>query len=148
MTEKDYAKYLKKTFDDCKKFIMDNNGKLEIVISNTPLKKLEFTIPKFKEFEEINIYSISVERSSREDYVHLAGVNILFFLVCLYLRLTNGNKGIFKEWSFNKSYDRFTTLKLDTFIMEETETGFFYYKIKDLKSTGKFKFNLPAVINK
>ena len=58
MTEKDYAKYLKKTFDDCKKFIMDNNGKLEIVISNTPLKKLEFTIPKFKEFEEINIYSI------------------------------------------------------------------------------------------
>lgn len=148
MTKNDYINFLISAFKICKSYIKE--GKREIFISEKKYNNLVFSIPSFKDIPEINIYSVSVSTSLYSKYNHLSGVNVLFFIVCLYLRIEKNNTGNYHEYKDytdekSKSYERIAKLKKNFFIYETLEKGFWYYPISELKSTKLFIFDLTKM---
>lgn len=145
MTKNEYTNLLISAFNKCKEIIKE--GKREVVIDTSSHKKIEFVIPSFENFEEITIYSISKDESLYNKYIHLSGVNILFFISCLYLRLINNNYGKYTEYTTNEERNRMNerikALKNSYFIFNENEKGFWYYPINEIKNTDKLMFDLP-----
>lgn len=149
MNKNEYTNLLISAFNKCKKTIKE--GKREIIIDTSSHKKIEFVIPSFENFEEITIYSISKDEYLYNKYIHLSGVNVLFFISCLYLRLLNNNNGKYHEYTSNEEIkrmsERIKILKTHSFIFSETEKGFCYYPISDLKNINKFVFDLPPIVD-
>lgn len=148
MTKNEYIKLLISAFKICKSYIKE--GKREIFISEKKYNDLVFSIPAFKDIPDINIYSVSLSTALYSKYKHLSGVNVLFFIVCLYLRIEENNTGTYYEYKdYNdeksKSYERIAKLKKNSFIYEKLHKGFWYYPISELKSTKLFIFDLTGM---
>lgn len=152
MTKNEYINSLVSAFNTCKEII--KKGKREIIISEHDYtrKELEIIIPPFEKCEGIKIHSIPDYESLYSEYIHLSGVNVLFYICCLYLRLIDSNHGKYHEYtSIDKSKkinEKINVLRRCSFIFEENEKGFWYYPIKDLKNTNKFVFDLPPLKKK
>ena len=144
MNKNEYTNLLISAFNKCKETIKE--GKREIIIDKDSHKKIEFVIPSFENFEEITIYSISKDECLYNKYIHLSGVNVLFYICCLYLRLLNNNYGKYHEYTSNdeikRMSERLKVLKNYSFIFNENKKGFWYYQINDLKNTKKLIFDL------
>lgn len=164
MTEKDYENILYYIFNACKEYIKENNillknnqkVKAKMLCIPTQSEKREYqfgfpkyVIPKFGELDEIRIYDISYFRYEDGKSINIAGVNVLYYIVCLYLQL-NGNKGVEFLYSAEsdsiKSFERTKILKLASFIFNYGEEKFKYYPLNDIKGTGRFIFDLPPCI--
>lgn len=148
MTKEMYFERLIKTFNETKKIIKE--GKQTVVIEKSKEKYTKFEIPAFGNFPDIKISSITEEQYSHSDYIHLAGVNVLFFLVCIYLIIEKNNTGIYYEYKNpgNKNLEmkeRIEILKKTSFIFEKDEKGFWYYPISELKNTPLFIFDLTEM---
>ena len=149
MNKNEYTNLLISAFNKCKEAIKE--GKREIIIDKDSHKKIEFVIPSFENFEEITIYSISKDECLYNKYIHLSGVNVLFYICCLYLRLIDSNKGKYYEYTFteerNRMSERIKILKKHSFIFSQNEKGFCYYQINDLKNINKLIFDLPPIVD-
>ena len=150
ITKKDYINYLISAFNECKNIIKE--GKREVAIQfekKSSSKYLVYNIPAFENNPEINIYSISAEKFLHSEYIHLSGVNVLFFIAALYLRVEKNNVGIYHEYTkeneYSKVRERTEILKQTSFILKKDEKGFWYYPISELKSTELFNFDLPKL---
>lgn len=151
MTKNEYINSLVSAFNTCKEII--KKGKREIIISEHEYtrKELEIIIPPFEKCEGIKIHSIPDYESLYSEYIHLSGVNVLFYICCLYLRLIDSNHGKYHEYtSIDKNKrmsEKLHILKISSFIFDEDKNGFWYYSIKDLKNTNKFVFDLPSIVD-
>lgn len=149
MNKNEYTNLLISAFNKCKETIKE--GKREIIIDKDSHKKTEFVIPSFENFEEITIYSISKDEYLYNKYIHLSGVNVLYYICCLYLRLLNNTQGKYYEYTSTEErkrmIERIKILKNQSFIFNENEKGFWYYQINDLKNTNKLIFDLPPIVD-
>lgn len=142
-------KQLTDAFNYSKQIIKDK--KKEVVIINDDsmelnLKKLEMSIPKLSKLEPFSIYSIPVEEALMQPYIHLSGVNVMFYIVCLYFIATDEHHGIYYKYhTSNREKERCNILKKKSFIFKEDKNGFLYFPINKLESTPYFKFDLPPV---
>ena len=94
--------------------------------------------------ERVEICSISLKKYITSEYIHLSGVNILYYLVCLYMRDVLKKKG---TYCAEKS-QKLKILKSSNFIFEENDNGFWYYSIAEIKEIGakeRFLFDLPKL---
>lgn len=135
----------KKIFDNCKSFILNNPNKV-LIVSKDKGRNVLYTVPtKNDEY----ICSIDIEQYTTGKFIHISGVNVLFYIVCLFLK-TQGNNGIRYNYLQNvqekKEIERIEILKGQNFIFKTDNTGFIYYPINLLKGTGKFIFDLPLWI--
>lgn len=135
----------KKIFDNCKSFILNNPNKV-LIVSKDKGRNVLYTVPtKNDEY----ICSIDIEQYTTGKFIHISGVNVLFYIVCLFLK-TQGNNGIRYNYLQNvqekKDIERIEILKGQNFIFKIDNTGFIYYPINLLKGTGKFIFDLPPCI--
>lgn len=135
----------KKIFDNCKSFILNNPNKV-LIVSKDKGRNVLYTVPtKNDEY----ICSIDIEQYTSGKFIHISGVNVLFYIVCLFLK-TQGNNGIRYNYLQNvqekKDIERIEILKRQNFIFKTDNTGFIYYPINLLKGTGKFIFDLPPCI--
>lgn len=149
MNKNEYTNLLISAFNKCKETIKE--GKREIIIDKSSHKKIEFVIPSFENFEEITIYSFSKDECLYNKYIHLSGVNVLFYISCLYLRLLNNNQGKYYEYTSTEErkrmIERIKVLKNYSFIFNENEKGFWYYPINEIKNTNKLIFDLPPIVD-
>lgn len=149
MNKNEYTNLLISAFNKCKETIKE--GKREIIIDKDSHKKTEFVIPSFENFEDITIYSISKDEYLYNKYIHLSGVNVLYYICCLYLRLLNNTQGKYYEYTSTEErkrmIERIKVLKNYSFIFNENEKGFWYYPINEIKNTNKLIFDLPSIID-
>lgn len=164
MTKNEYEKILFETFEKCKSDIIENNELLKInqkvkakvlcIPSQEEKKDYKFSfskyiIPKFDEFDEIRICDTSYFRYEDGKCINISGVNVLYYLVCMYLRL-QGNKGIEVLYSAEtesmKSFERVKILKSASFIFSYENEKFTYYPLSKIKGTDKFIFDIPPCI--
>ena len=96
MTKEIYLKKIIKSFNDCKKIIKE--GKRTPVIDTGKEKRTKLELPAFGDFPNLKIASISENEYSHSAYIHLAGVNVLFYLVCIYLRLDKNKVGKYRKY--------------------------------------------------
>lgn len=140
--QNDYKNLLLDTFNSVKQMIIKNE-RVPIIDSTREYKhcEAEFLRPNKK---SIDIYSISPSMYRNADYIHLSGVNIMFYLVCLYMRDVLKKKG---TYCAEKS-QKLKILKSSNFIFEENDNGFWYYSIAEIKEIGAkegFVFDLPKL---
>lgn len=151
MTKNEYIKSLIYAFNTCKKIIKE--GKVEIIIDfekEDNAKNLICTIPDFKKIPKIKIYSISIDTYLQSKFIPLSGVNVLFYIVALYLRIEKNNKGIYNKYKNpeserTKMKERTEILKKTSFIFERHDTGFWYYSVSELKNTSLFIFDIKKM---
>ena len=130
---------------NCVKQLIKENERVPIVDTMNTYRKKEGSIQKTQNGEEITIYSLSPTAYNTKPYIHLSGVNIMFYLVCLYLRAIKQDMGIYCEKEKTK---KITLLKMSNFIFEEDEKGYWYYPISQIKEFGAqegFIFDLPKL---
>lgn len=164
MTKNEYEKLLFETFEKCKSDIIENN---ELLKKNQKVKAKvlcipsqeekgdykfsfpKYIIPKFDEFDEIRICDTSYFRYEDGKCINISGVNVLYYLVCMYLRL-QGNKGVEVFYSAEtesmKSFERVKILKSASFIFIYENEKFTYYPLSEIKGTDKFIFDIPPCI--
>ena len=164
MTKNKYEKILSKTFEKCKSDIIGNNellnknlqAKAKVLCIPSPKEKEDnkfnfpkYIIPKFDKFDEIRICDTSYFRYEDGKCIKISGVNVLYYLVCIYLRL-QGNKGIEVFYSAEtesmKSFERVKILKSASFIFSYENEKFTYYPLSEIKGTGIFNFNISPRI--
>lgn len=164
MTKNDYEKILFDTFKKCKSDIIKNNellkehqkvkAKVLCIPSQEEKEDYKFSfpkyiIPKFDEFDEIRICDTSYFRYEDGKCINISGVNVLYYLVCMYLRL-QGNKGVEVFYSAEtecmKSFERVKILKSASFIFIYENEKFTYYPLSEIKGTDKFIFDIPPCI--
>lgn len=164
MTKNEYEKLLFETFEKCKSDIIKNNellkehqkvkAKVLCIPSQEEKEDYKFSppkyiIPKFGEFDEIRICETSYFRYEDGKCINISGVNVLYYLVCMYLRL-QGNKGVEVFYSAEtesmKSFERVKILKSASFIFSNENEKFTYYPLSEIKGTDKFIFDIPPCI--
>lgn len=164
MTKNEYEEILVKIFVECKSDIIKNNellkehqkvkAKVLCIPSQEEKKDYKFSppkyiIPKFGEFDEIRICETSYFRYENGKCINISGVNVLYYLVCMYLR-AQGNKGIEAYYSAEseiiKSLERVKILKSSSFIFSNENEKCTYYPLSEIKGTGIFNFNIPPCI--
>lgn len=164
MTKNEYEKILVKIFGKCKSDIIENNkllkehqkekAKVLCIPSQEEKKDYKFSlpkyiIPKFGEFDEIRICETSYFKYEDGKCINFSGVNVLYYLVCMYLR-AQGNKGIEVYYSAEseiiKSFERVKILKSSSFIFSYGNEKFTYYPLSEIKGTDQFKFDIPPCI--
>ena len=164
MTKNDYEKILFDTFKECKSDIIENNvllkkhqkvkAKVLCIPSQEEKEDYKFSppkyiIPKFGEFDEIRICETSYFRYEDGKCIKISGVNVLYYLVCMYLR-AQGNKGIEVLYSAEdksvKAFERTKILKSTSFIFSYEHEKFTYYPLSDIKGTDQFIFDIPPCI--
>lgn len=164
MTKNEYEKILFDTFEECKSDIIENNkllkehqkvkAKVLCIPSQEEKEDYKFSspkyiIPKFDEFDEIRICDTSYFRYEDGKCINISGVNVLYYLVCMYLRL-QGNKGVEVFYSAEtesmKSFERVKILKSASFIFIYENEKFTYYPLSEIKGTDKFIFDIPPCI--
>lgn len=132
----------KELFDNCKSFILNNPRKVLFVSKEKGRNVL------YKVNDEY-ICSIDIEKYTTGKFIHISGVNVLFYIVCMFLK-TQGNNGIrynyLQKEEDKKEEERIEILKGQNFIFKTDNTGVIYYPINLLKDTGKFIFDLPPCI--
>lgn len=166
MTKNEYEKILFETFEKCKSDIIENNellkkiqkvkAKVLCIPSQEEKEDYKFSspkyiIPKFGEFDEIRICETSYFRYEHGKCINISGVNVLYYLVCMYLRL-QGNKGIELLYSAEdesvKAFERTKILKSASFIFSNENEKLTYYPLSNIKGTGiiSFNFDIPSCI--
>ena len=118
------------------------NERVPIIDSTREYKHKEITVLRPNE-KNVEIYSISPSMYRNSYYIHLSGVNIMYYLVCLYMRDVLNKKG-----TYCTDTEKIKILKLSNFIFEEDNDGFWYYSIAEIKEVGAqegFLFDLPKL---
>lgn len=136
-----YENQLLDTFNNVKQIIKENKRVPIIDTKHEYKTEVNFTRPTGKDVE---IYSISLHRYITSEYIRISGVNVLFYLVCLYMRDVLIQKGTYCEEKTKK----LKILKSSNFIFEENDNGFWYYSIAEIKEIGAkegFFFDLPKL---
>ena len=136
-----YENQLLDTFNNVKQIIKENKRVPIIDTKHEYKTEVNFTRPTGKDVE---IYSISLHRYITSEYIRISGVNVLFYLVCLYMRDVLIQKGTYCEEKTKK----LKILKSSNFIFEEDDNGFWYYPIAEIKKIGAkegFLFDLPKL---
>lgn len=151
MIKKNYVDSLILAFNTCKELIVGGKSEIAIDFENKYNKKnLICNIPAFNNIPNIKIYCISKEKYLHSEYIHLSGVNVLFFIAALYLRVEKKNNGNYYEYTNNenemlKIKERTDILKQVSFIFEKDTKGFWYYPISELKNTSLFIFDIKKM---
>ena len=147
MSTNNYINQLVKAFNISKDIIKEAKRVPVIITNEAPLKhsKKEVEILESEFLPQITIYSISMEKYCSSKYLHLSGVNVLFYIVCLYF-ISNNIKGTYYKYqtSMQKS-EEVKLLRNNNFIFNKEENGFEYFEVSQLKSTTYFKFDLPQL---
>lgn len=138
----EYKNQLLTIFNQLKNMIKENK-RVPIIDPKHEYRKMEekFLRPNG---ERVEICSISLKKYITSEYIHLSGVNILYYLVCLYMRDVLKKKG---TYCAEKS-QKLKILKSSNFIFEENDNGFWYYSIAEIKEIGAkegFLFDLPKL---
>ena len=137
-----YKKQLQTIFNSVKKMIIKNE-RVPIIDPTRPYRRKELDLLRLNG-ENVEIYSITHSMYISLHYIHLSGVNIMFYLVCLYMRDVLNQKGAYCEEKTKK----LKLLKSSNFIFEEDDNGFWYYPIAEIKKIGSqegFLFDLPKL---
>lgn len=140
--QNDYKNLLLDTFKSVKQMIIKNE-RVPIIDSTREYKHCEARVLR-PNSSSIDIYSISPSMYRNADYIHLSGVNIMFYLVCLYMRDVLNKNGTYCE----EKTQKLKILKSSNFIFEEDDNGFWYYPIAEIKEIGAqegFLFDLPKL---
>ena len=133
-----YKNHLQNVFNHVKQMIKENE-RVPIIDSTREYRHREVSILE----KDIEIYSISPSMYRNSYYIHLSGVNILYYLVCLYMRDVLNKKG-----TYCTDTEKLKILKSSNFIFEEDDNGFWYYPIAEIKEIGAqegFLFDLPKL---
>ena len=133
-----YKNHLQNVFNHVKQMIKENE-RVPIIDSTREYRHREVSILE----KDIEIYSISPSMYRNSYYIHLSGVNILYYLVCLYMRDVLNKKG-----TYCTDTEKLKILKSSNFIFEEDDNGFWYYPIAEIKEIGAqegFLFDLPKI---
>ena len=137
-----YKNHLQNVFNHIKQMIIKNE-RVPIIDSTREYKHKEITVLRPNE-KNVEIYSISPSMYRNSYYIHLSGVNIMYYLVCLYMRDVLNKKG-----TYCTDTEKIKILKLSNFIFEEDDNnGFWYYSIAEIKEIGAqegFLFDLPKL---
>lgn len=137
-----YKNHLQNVFNHIKQMIIKNE-RVPIIDSTREYKHNEITVLRPNE-KNVEIYSISPSMYRNSYYIHLSGVNIMFYLVCLYMRDVLNKNGTYCE----EKTQKLKILKSSNFIFEEDDNGFWYYPIAEIKEIGDkegFLFDLPKL---
>lgn len=138
----EYKTQLLDTFNKVKELIKKNN-RVPIIAHNQEHRKNEVNFLR-PNGECVAIFSISLPRYITSQFIHLSGVNVLFYIVCLYMRDVLNEKGTYCEEKSKK----LKILRSSSFIFEEDDNGFWYYSIAEIKEIGAkegFIFDLPKL---
>lgn len=133
-------------FNQCKEFI-NNSTRVLIIPDQKEQKKfkkmhLEFIIPVSEFHKPIKIYSISENEYIQGNYIHNSGINVLYYISCMYLNSIgiNGKKYLYQSSDKKeRMYERVKILKEYNYIYERSKDYFIYYSISYIKE--HFQFN-------
>ncbi len=145
-----YNNQLISVFNQAKHILLSGKEKVIIIKPEEDYSDRDdvfLPIPKFNEQQNFYITTTSLFKYVGGDYIHLSGVNVLFYIVCLYIRANTGNYGTYYHFKnpLKKGNEKFRILKDSVFIFEENDDGFWYYPISSLTSNSNFKFDLPDI---
>ena len=154
----EYEKLLKSIFDQVKAEILETNklfinqeGKDANIMCITNNKEYDsykkIIIPEFNGIPEVTIYKIPYFKLEFKNLIRISGINVLYYIVCMYLKL-HGNNGDEVYYSspqneIIKSKERIRILKMQNFIFKDEEYKFTFYSLDSIKGTGKFIFDIP-----
>ena len=157
----EYEKLLKSIFDQVKAEILETNKlfinqerKSANIICITNNKEYdsykEITIPEFNEIPEVTIYKIPYSKLEFKKLIRISGINVLYYIVCMYLKLhgNNGNEVYYSspQNEIIKSKERTKILKMQNFIFKDEGVKFTFYSLDSIKGTGRFIFDIPPCI--
>lgn len=120
--------------------------KVEIVNGNIPFitegeKNKIANLPKIDKIESLNISILSKEAYSNIGYIHLSGVNVLYYIVSLYMI----NIGAKLEEA--PKTEKTKVLKKTNFIFSEDEENIYFFSIEKIRKANEdlFIFDLPKI---
>lgn len=135
-----------KAYNVSKDIIKDGERVPVIITNEAPLKRLknEVVIHREGNISQITISSIPISEYCNSRYLHLSGVNVLFYIVCLYFTASKVKGTYYQYQTTIKTDEKTKILKNNTFIFDEDKSGFWYFEVSRIKSTPYFLFDLPS----